>query len=176
VNAENHEGNGNYANKRQIIDGREPAAPATSPHGDRPVRSRAEDTLGRVPLADALARQIANVDPVEEVVFGLVGPYGSGKTSLLNMMAEALEDDHEGVVVLRFNPWLFTGTEHLVGIFFEELGAQLLERPNDRLRKVGEALEAYGGVRGFHSGSRTSKLVPIFEGPQGYDRAARRMR
>ena len=118
------------------------------PRGDRAVSSRAEDTLGRVPFADALARQVADTEPAEEVVFGLVGPYGSGKSSLLNMVSEALEDDHEDVVVLRFTPWLFTGTEHLVGVLFEELGAQLLEQPSERLKKVGEALEAYGGILG----------------------------
>lgn len=128
--------------------GPEPDTVNLSPHGDRAVRSRAEDALGRAPFADAFARQVAEVEPAEEVVFGLVGPYGSGKTSLLNMVAEALEEDHESVVVLRFTPWLFTGTEHLVGVLFEELGAQLLESPNERLKKVGEALEAYGGILG----------------------------
>lgn len=116
--------------------------------GDRAVRSRSEDTLGRGPFANAVARQVAEAEPAEEIVFGLVGPYGSGKSSLLNMLAEALEEDHEGMVVLRFTPWLFTGTEHLVGVLFEELGAQLLESSNDRLKKVGEALKAYGGILG----------------------------
>lgn len=125
-----------------------PDAAGRPARGDRSVRSRAEDTLGRVAFADALARQVAGADPAEEVVFGLVGPYGSGKTSLLNMLAEALGEDHAGVVVLRFTPWMFTGTEHLVGVLFEELGAQLLERPDDRLKRVGKALEAYGGVLG----------------------------
>lgn len=125
-----------------------PNSAGGSPRGDRSVRSRAEDTLGRAAFSDALARQVASVDPAEEVVFGLVGAYGSGKTSLLNMLAEALEEDHEGVVVLRFTPWVFTGTEHLVGVLFEELGAQLLEQPSEQLKKVGEALEAYGGVLG----------------------------
>jgi energy-coupling factor transporter ATP-binding protein EcfA2 len=140
--------NGERASEGAAEAGGGPGAAERSPRGDRSVRSRAEDTLGRVAFADALARQVAGADPAEEVVFGLVGPYGSGKTSLLNMLAEALEEDHEGVVVLRFTPWLFTGTEHLVGVLFEELGAQLLESPDDRLKRVGEALEAYGGVLG----------------------------
>ena len=140
--------NGERASEDAAEAGSGADAAERSPRGDRSVRSRAEDTLGRVPFADALARQVAVADPAEEVVFGLVGPYGSGKTSLLNMLAEALEEDHEGVVVLRFTPWVFTGTEHLVGVLFEELGAQLLERPSERLKKVGEALEAYGGVLG----------------------------
>jgi hypothetical protein len=29
------------------------------------------------------------------------------------MIEEVLEEDHDGVVVLRFNPWLFSGAEHL---------------------------------------------------------------
>ena len=85
---------GGRASEGSVAAGVEPDAAPRSPRGDRAVRSRAEDTLGRVPFADALARQVAGAKPAEEVVFGLVGPYGSGKTSLLNMLAEALEDDH----------------------------------------------------------------------------------
>jgi predicted KAP-like P-loop ATPase len=129
--------------------GREESADGTfSPHGDHPVRSRAEDSLGRTSFAEVIARQIASTESEEGVVFGIVGAWGSGKTSLLNMVGEALEEDYGDVVVLRFNPWLFSGTEHLVGVFFEELGAQLLERPDERLKKVGEALETYGGILG----------------------------
>jgi len=123
-------------------------AAGSSTRGDRAIGSRSEDLLGRAPFAEAIARQIASTDPEEDVVFGIVGSWGSGKTSLLNMIEEVLEEDHDGEVVLRINPWLFSGAEHLVGVFFEELGAQLLEKPGERLKKVGQALEKYGEVLG----------------------------
>jgi predicted KAP-like P-loop ATPase len=45
------------------------------------------------------------------------GAWGSGRTALLRMASESLREDW-GAVILWFNPWLFSGTKHLVGIFF----------------------------------------------------------
>ena len=57
------------------------------------------------------------------------------------MIDEALPDD---VTVVRFNPWLFSGTEELVGRFFEEIGAQLAESDAIDLKKVGNQLRRFG--------------------------------
>lgn len=110
---------------------------------DQPIASRAGDRLGRRTFAEALARQIATAPVETGFVVGLTGPWGSGKTSILNMVTEALAGE-EGIVVLPFNPWLFSGTEQLVTAFFGELRAQLFKKPDERLRKIGELLETYG--------------------------------
>jgi predicted KAP-like P-loop ATPase len=116
------------------------------PSGDHAVGSRAEDRLGRAPLAEAIAAQIAGADPETGVVFGLAGPWGSGKTSLLRMMKEALEEDHGGFLVLWFNPWLFTGTEQLMGVFFTELGAQLNDLSGTEWDELGASMQAFGAI------------------------------
>ncbi len=116
--------------------------------GDPPIRRKKEDRLNRARFAEALAEQIASAPGSGGVVFGLLGPYGSGKTSILNMVEETLKETTENPVVLWFNPWLFSGTEQLVEHFFEELAAQLLEESDDRLRKIGKALERYGMLLG----------------------------
>jgi predicted KAP-like P-loop ATPase len=116
--------------------------------GDPPIRRKKEDRLNRARFAEALAEQIAGVPGQGGVVFGLLGSYGSGKTSILNMVEETLKEDPEDPVVLWFNPWPFSGTEQLVEHFFEELAAQLSEEPDDRLRRIGEALERYGKLLG----------------------------
>jgi hypothetical protein len=65
------------------------------------------------------------------------------------MVGEALEEDFEDIVVLSFNPWLFSGVDHLVGVFFEELAAQPLEqRPGEWSKKAGRALQTYGKILG----------------------------
>ena len=64
------------------------------------------------------------------------------------MAAKVLEQDFEGVVVLHFNSRLFSGTESLVSVYFEELAAQLLERPDERSKKVGRALQTHGKIIG----------------------------
>jgi predicted KAP-like P-loop ATPase len=116
--------------------------------GDPPIRRKKEDRLNRARFAEALAGQIASAPGSGGVVFALLGPYGSGKTSILNMVEETLKETSEDSVVLWFNPWLFSGTDQLVEHFFEELTAQLLEEPDDRLRRIGEALERYGTLLG----------------------------
>jgi predicted KAP-like P-loop ATPase len=113
-------------------------------HGDRPVEGRTQDKLDRARFAEALARQLVDAPVEAGFVVGLLGSWGSGKTSILNMVEEALTDEHKNTVVLHFNPWLFSDTEQLVARFFEELAAQLLEEPDDWLQRLGSALEEYG--------------------------------
>ncbi len=128
--------------------GREANIKMVSSTGDPPIRNKKEDRLNRTRFAEALAEQVAGAPGSGGVVFGLLGPYGSGKTSILNMVEETLKEDFGDPVVLWFNPWLFSGTEQLVEHFFEELAAQLLEESDNRLQRIGEALERYGKLLG----------------------------
>lgn len=112
---------------------------------DRPIATRAEDKLGRAAFAAALARQIGSADASRGFVVGLIGPWGSGKTSLLNLLEESFSVA-KSAVVLRFNPWLFSGTEQLVGLFFRELAQQLGEKDEPKLKSVSDKLKRYGGL------------------------------
>lgn len=55
---------------------------------DRPIRGRREDQRGRARLAEALALEIATAPGDAGLVLALLGPWGSGKTSVLNMVAD----------------------------------------------------------------------------------------
>ena len=108
--------------------------------GDNPIREPSEDRLGRAPLAASLAKQILDADATEGLVVGVLGPWGSGKTSFVNLVRHCLTS--ESVPVLNFNPWLFSGTEHLVQAFFSELTAHVRIRLG--LDNVGKLLDDYG--------------------------------
>ncbi|GLY39620.1 NTPase [Amycolatopsis sp. NBRC 101858] len=110
--------------------------------GDNPIKEPAEDTLGRASLARHLAVELRHLDASEGSVFAVMGPWGSGKTSLINMIRRNLGDDPP-ITVLDFNPWMFSGTEQLVDSFFAELAAQLGEKPG-KLGKIASELDAYG--------------------------------
>jgi predicted KAP-like P-loop ATPase len=116
---------------------------------DEPITRRAEDRLNRASLAEAIADQVIHSPPGQGFVIALDGPWGSGKTSVLNMIEESVMERSE-TVVLRFNPWLFSGTEQLVGRFLQELSAQLGEKADaaedERLRNIGARLAGYGEV------------------------------
>ena len=111
---------------------------------DRPIERRQQDSLGRRSFAEAVARQVHAVPAEHGFTIAVVGEWGSGKTSVLNMVAETLEDDEDAPAVLRFNPWLFGGTNDLVTRFFRELSAQLGQDRFERLKDVANALSELG--------------------------------
>ncbi len=71
---------------------------------------------------------------------GVLGPWGFGKTSFVNLAR--LELEKAGVPILDFNPWMFSGAEQLVDHFFIELSAQLRIKPG--FEDVARDLEEYG--------------------------------
>ena len=92
------------------------------------------------------------LDVSEGVVVGVLGPWGSGKTSFVNL-ARA-EFDRAGIPILDFNPWMFSGAQQLVDSFFVEMAAQLKIRPG--LADVGKGLEEYGETFSGIPGCRSS--------------------
>jgi predicted KAP-like P-loop ATPase len=138
--------------------------------GDNPIENASEDRLGRAPLAASFARQVLALDASQGAVVGILGKWGSGKTSFVNM-AEG-EFQTAGSPVLNFNPWMFSGAEQLVDSFFVEVAAQLKLKPG--LAEIGEDLADYGEafaglgwlpvvgtwIERFRSGSKAlSKLI-----------------
>ena len=107
---------------------------------DNPIRKLEDDVLGRAKVARSFAEQVISLDVSEGVVIGVLGPWGSGKTSFINLTRAHLEGF--AVAVLDFNPWMFSGAEQLVESFFVEVSAQLKLRPG--LAEVGKDLEDYG--------------------------------
>ncbi len=107
--------------------------------GDNPIRSSDDDRLGRREPARAFARQLLSLDASEGLVVGVLGPWGFGKTSFINLAREELRTRAD---ILDFNPWMFSGAEQLVQSFFVEVAAQLKVRPG--LADVGEDLQNYG--------------------------------
>jgi hypothetical protein len=137
---------------------------------DAPVRSLSEDQLGRRGFAEALAAEILAAPVARGYVMGLTGPWGSGKTSVLNMAVEALGDE---AIVVEFNPWMFSGTEALVSRFFAEIGAQLGKR-GERFKAIAGKIADYGQLlsplavlagAGAAVGAASGLLKKLSDGP-----------
>src|SRR5690554_1368181 len=107
---------------------------------DNPITKPEDDALGRTKPARSFAEQVLTLDSTEGVVVGVLGPWGSGKTSFVNLARQRLKD--AGVTVLEFNPWMFSGADQLVQAFFVELSAQLKLRQD--LAEIGKLVEDYG--------------------------------
>lgn len=108
--------------------------------GDNPIRRLEDDALQRAVAARSFAKQVLGLDASEGAVVGVLGAWGSGKTSFVNLARPEFE--RADVPVLDFNPWMFSGAQQLVESFFFELSAQLKLRPS--LSEVGKNLAEYG--------------------------------
>ena len=122
--------------------------------GDNPIGNHEDDVLERAGVADAFARRVLELDASHGTTVGVFGPWGSGKTSFVNLARKTFECN--GVRVLDFNPWLFSGAEQLVERFFGELSVELKQRD---LEAAGKALERYGDA--FYGLSGTAGIVEL---------------
>lgn len=92
-------------------------------HGDEPIVTKDADLFGRDRYATRIAEQIAATNSsTASVVFGLTGPWGSGKTSLINLIENALTTSQDGgYSVVRFTPWAAQDVGSLLGEFYATL-------------------------------------------------------
>jgi predicted KAP-like P-loop ATPase len=93
---------------------------------DRPIASREEDLLGRASFADSLSSAIKGWNGNESLIIALYGPWGSGKSSVKNMVLQSLRSDEADCpLIVEFNPWQWSGQDQLAEAFFREIGLLL---------------------------------------------------
>jgi predicted KAP-like P-loop ATPase len=91
---------------------------------DQPPEDRSGDEYDRVSFAEKLVEALDRL-PESSFVVGLEGIWGCGKTAILNFIAEIAQliEPEQRPIVVRFNPWWFTGKEDLIHRFFEAVAA-----------------------------------------------------
>src|SRR6478752_3666727 len=114
------------------------------PFGDDPITAVEDDLLGRERLADVLAAEIGSLDAQYGAVVAITGPWGSGKTSLMNLTAARLRKDRAVLGVVEFNPWLFSGAEQLAENLLTELATQLRDQESHKAKAQRIATKATG--------------------------------
>jgi hypothetical protein len=112
---------------------------------DNPIKTSKEDALGRASVAHDLALSIRNLDASEGVVAAVLGPWGNGKSSFVNLMREQFAED-PALTVIDFNPWVFSGTRSLTDVFFTEIAAELRLKDGNKFDAIAEGLDEYGDV------------------------------
>lgn len=125
---------------------------------DAPIQHGEHDSFGRANLAKRVAAEAVTAPAGDGFVIALCGPWGSGKTSIANLVVDELAAIADAAVV-RFNPWLFSGTHDLVGRFFGELAATL-GQGDSRLKKVASKVARYAGGL-----ADVASFVPVVGGP-----------
>ena len=110
---------------------------------DNPITSVEEDTVGRLSMADSFIDSILNYDASRGLVVGLMGPWGSGKSSFINLSRVCLKE--RSIDVIDFNPWFFSNTNQLAEYFFKELSSQLRLKGKN-FEKIAGVVEKYSGL------------------------------
>jgi hypothetical protein len=67
---------------------------------------------------------------------GIVGEWGSGKTTFIQTLEKLLEKEND-VIQIRFNPWAIPQKENLTAIFFQDLAVRLSEYDDTLKKKFG---------------------------------------
>ncbi len=109
-----------------------------NPFNDKPIEGPEEDQFDFSPCAEAIAQSIFGNKKPEGTVIAIHGPWGSGKSSVMNLVRHYLEEEmksaqsQEGfddtsnsvnipIQILDFKCWWFKGEEALMLEFFRQL-------------------------------------------------------
>ncbi|MBN2055774.1 SUMF1/EgtB/PvdO family nonheme iron enzyme, partial [bacterium] len=108
------------------------------------------DGIGYGEYAAGLVEMIRRVEAKGSFTIGVFGAWGRGKTSMLRQIRRALDEEEHGdcpVVTAWFNPWQFTGEDHLIIPFFHVLSAALQSRAHLSTKwdtKILAGMKAFG--------------------------------
>lgn len=90
---------------------------------DRAIESPEQDTFNRKEVAREIAKRISVTIHEKSFAIGILGEYGSGKTSFINLIKGYLNKAQTEVV--NFNPWSAEGTPNIQKDFFDLLASRL---------------------------------------------------
>lgn len=135
---------------------------------DKPIDSFEEDLLNRGEFAEQLAESIYNLAiKNENIVIGIEGPWGVGKTSLLHLIKKSVcrfnKKDNKKINIAWLNSWLCSDNESLVMEFFKNIheGISTNGKCSVDIKDMGSLAQKsfVGGFKAFSF----SKTVPTFD-------------
>lgn len=93
---------------------------------DEPLDNKNDDKLNRYDFAENLADILLNHDYKKSLTIGLIGTWGSGKTSIINLALNQIED--ENIIKIKFDSWNFSTQNNLYEQFFKLLISEIEKR------------------------------------------------
>lgn len=133
---------------------------------DVPIQTANDDVLERHSFAEQLAQAMIAYQSPEAFTIGLYGPWGSGKTSVINLLVEELHKQSDDCIVVQFNPWLCSNPEQMISQFFEQLKSTInalrsqentVEDINNFAQTANEICSAFGK---YAEALKWTRLVP----------------
>ncbi|WP_315770145.1 KAP family P-loop NTPase fold protein [Rhodococcoides kroppenstedtii] len=95
-------------------------------NSDAAIRTLGDDRLDRREFAETIAGRIQLAGEGASVVFGLIGPWGSGKTSALSMITDAIRSSGSSTwSVVEFTPWAAESGHGLLEEFYQVIASAM---------------------------------------------------
>jgi len=113
------------------------------------IKSIKEDLLNYHPFANKAQKIIQGYsNNPEPLTIGIYGKWGSGKSSLLNLIERNIEvfhkeKDDKPYIKFHYNPWLYQTKDEMLFDFFDTLSRKLNYIQNDNLKKAGKLIKKY---------------------------------
>ena len=122
-------------------------------NSDLPIQKSAEDQYEFASFANHVVDELFAGRQPESIVVGLSGSWGSGKTSLLNLMDERLEhlkSESKSVINIRYVPWRVKNREAIITSFLtllvENIEEEMSKDPSVKLN-IANSLDPLKKIR-----------------------------
>lgn len=94
---------------------------------DTPIENVEDDDFNREIFIQDSVNKILNTDTTKGAFsFGIVSPWGTGKSSFMNLMKKNIINNHKDeCIIIDFNPWLYAHNSNLITLFFDELSKNI---------------------------------------------------
>lgn len=120
---------------------------------DSPIETKKDDRYGVIPFSESLAKSFLKIEKPIGTTIALHGPWGSGKSSVVNLVREILyENNDDHLIVSEFKCWWYKGEEALALAFLQNLNSvlrtELKDKVKDLVPKMGRGLLQAGPVIG----------------------------
>lgn len=107
---------------------------------DNPITNNKDEVLGYIPIVNKLYRILISQKSDKAITIGLIGPWGNGKSSIINMLMTQLKpdksirqkiislfrkDELDDILIIHFLPYLNHKEDDLITEFFRELSSAI---------------------------------------------------
>lgn len=117
---------------------------------DDAINSFDDDLLNRKPFVENLSASLFSYNPKTSLVIGLFGKWGSGKSSVINLLEKQLlskkeklskKDRKTAPIIIKFNPWGYSETDDLLEPFIRQIQSSV--NGPDKIKNLSKKLEIY---------------------------------
>ncbi len=124
--------------------------------GDRPIDNPDADELGFGIIAERLATSVRSSGAKDGLVIGIEGQWGSGKSSILNLLCIRLTGPN--VSVVKFDPWIVSDRDSMVAALIGDI-AKAVDSLSPRSKKAAKKTAELATMMRAYGAATSRRLV-----------------